>query len=467
MNFNNKHTLIFAIHRTVSWWHFLGKNLGCASSTVLTDLRGEGDISVVDDFYNELKRMRKRPDPAFTLLTETQVADVIARCRVLRWLEPDLARAMIEAMAFSLDRVLDRLNPDVVLSLPIDRYPTDVLDRLAQARGIPYVQLTASIFPGMSMLLQRGKLLLSDFEPPSDLLREKLNELTAPSFVPSYVPKKSTYTTAKFVRTLGYFQLRALAFKAISYIKRDPLNLHYLDAQPNLGHKCRWRDIRVVRFASTDWQDKLRSFPQDKRVLFGLQLFPEASIDYWIDSVELIDHESLIVDAVTAFSRAGFLVLVKDHPLQFGFRQAELLERLLALPNVVIVPYDVPGNKLLEMVDINFTCTGTLGMQAALMGKTSVVTDSYYTNEKDFILFRNREEVHGLPARVMADRQQMVNLEKRHERIVCQVLQGSFDGDLFSFKNFDPSKPAQAALQLGQALGKRLAELIASPNDAS
>lgn len=461
MNFNDKHTLIFAIHRTVNWWRFLGESLGCANSTVLTDLRGEGDVSVVGDFYNELRRMRNRPDPAFDLLSDEQVVDVIARCRVLRWLEPELARAMIEAMSISLDRVLDRISPDVILSLPIDRYPTDVLDRLAQARGIPYVQLTASIFPGMSMLLQRGKLLLSEIEPSADALKEKLMELTAPSFVPSYVPRKSTYTAAKFVRTLSYFKLRALAFKAISYVKKDPLNLHYLDAQPNLGHKCRWSDIRVVRFANSNWHDRLQDFPQDRRVLFGLQLFPEASIDYWIDPVELIDHEALIVDAVRAFSKAGFLVLVKDHPLQFGFRQAELLEHLLALPNIVMVPYDVPGNQLLEMVDINFTCTGTLGMQAALLGKTSVVTDSYYTNDKDFILFRSREEIESLPERVIADQQKIVNLEVRRERIIRQLLQGSFEGDLFSFKNFDPNKPTQAATKLGQALGQKIAELTA------
>ena len=55
--------------------------------------------------------------------------------------------------------------------------------------------------------------------------------------------------------------------------------------------------------------------------MFGLQLFPEASIDYWLRNVELIDHDNLVVDAARSFSEQGFLVLVKDHPSQFGFRQ--------------------------------------------------------------------------------------------------------------------------------------------------
>ncbi len=459
MSISNKHILIFPIHRTIHWWRFLGNNLGCAHSTVVTDLRGEGDISIVDDFYKELRRFRKNPDLAFTLLTEAQIVDVIARCRVLRWMDTGLAHAMVKAMSSVLDQVLTRLNPNIVLSLPIDRYPTDLLDRLAQARGIPYVQLTASVLPGMSMLLQRGKPLLSDRSPSENLIQEKLHELIAPSFVPSYVPRKSSYTTTIFMRTLAYFQARALAFKVISYLKRDPLNLHYLDAQSNLGHKCRWRDIRVVNLVNPDWQKRLQDFPQDKRVMFGLQLFPEASIDYWIDAIELIDHERLVVEAAIAFSKAGFLILVKDHPLQFGFRQTDFLDRLLEIPNVVIVPYDVPGQQLLEMVDISFTCTGTLGLQAALLGKTSVVTDSYYTNDDDFVVFRSREEIRDLPQRAMADRLQTVDLPTRHKRIVRQLLKGSFDGDLFSFKNFNPAQPTHAASQLGLALGQRLSEL--------
>lgn len=459
MSISNKHVLIFAIHRTSDWWRFLGSNLGCARSTVVTDLRGDGDVSVVDDFYSELSRLRANPDQAFALLSEAQIADVIARCRVLRWLAPSLAIVMVKAMAGALDRVLDRLSPDLVLSLPIDRYPTDVLDRLAQARGIPYVQLTASVLPGMSMLLQRGTLLLSDKAPSEAMIQEKLQELTAPTFVPSYVSAKSTFTIGRFVRTLGYFRARALAFKVISYFKRDYLNLHYLDAQPILGHKCRWRDIRVVKLVDPDWHKKMQDFPKERRVLFGLQLFPEASIDYWIDPIELIDHERLVVEAAAAFSKAGFLIAVKDHPLQFGFRQTELFDRLLELPNVVLVPYDVPGQQLLEMVEVNFTCTGTLGLQATLAGKTSVVTDSYYTNEQDFVIFRSRDEVQDLPRRAMADQLKVVDTQRKGERIVRQLLRGSFDGDLFSFMNFDIAQPSKAASQLALTLGQRLDEL--------
>lgn len=460
MSETNKRVLIFGIHRTVAWWRYLGQNMGWGDSVVVTDLRGEGDISIVEDFYAELKRLRREPTPSSPLLSDAEVDDVIGRCRTLRWLDRKLAVAMTLAMAAVLERVLDHVRPRVVLSFPIDRYVKDVLERLARKHGVPYLELTASVVPGMSMLLHRGALVQSTQEPTAELTRQKTDEIANPGFVPTYVPRKSKYTRAKFVRTLGYFRARALALRAISYLQRDPLNLHYLDAQPFLGHKCRWKDIRVIGLCDSNWRDKLVNFPQDKRVLFGLQLFPEASIDYWLRNAELIDHEDLVVEAASAFSKAGYLVLVKDHPLQFGFRQTELLERLRVLPNVVIVPYDVPGNELLGLVDVNFTCTGTLGLQAALSGLKSVVAESYYSNDDDFILFRQRDDIGQLPARAAAasfDRP----LIERQQRIIRQLLRGSFEGDYFSFKGFDADNPAPGALVLAQALGQRLDQLIA------
>jgi hypothetical protein len=451
--------LLFGIHGTVPWWRYLGQNLECGKSVVVTDLRGEGDLSVVNDFYAELNRMKRKPDPEFTLFTDIQIADIKVRCRALRWMDPDLAKAMIQAMAIVFDRILGKVQPSIVLSFPIDRYVKDVIERLSNTRGIQYLELTASVVPGMSMLLHRGRLMELNTQPSEELVKQVINQIATPSFLPSYVSQKTNYTKVKFIKTLGYFRARALAFRVISWMQRDPLNLHYIDAQPYLGHKCQWKDLRIVDLCDPRWQDKLLHFPKEKRIFFGLQLFPEASIDYWIKSVELIEYENLIVDAARAFSEAGFLVLVKDHPLQFGFRQTELIDRLLALPNVVLVPYDVEGNRLLELVDVNFTCTGTLGLQAALAGKTSIVTDSYYTNQDDFILFSKREEVKVLPERVLAERRSGISLQERKERIIGKLLRGSFAGDFFSFKDFDCRKPTPTALHLAQALGQRLVQL--------
>lgn len=455
----NKRVLIYPVHRTVAWWRFVGRNLGWGDSVVVTDLRGEGDISVVDDFYKEMCRLRREANPTSDLFTPEQVADIIARCRLLRWLDQRLAKAMVHAMAIVMDAVLEQVDPRVVLSFPIDRYVSDVLERLAHARGIKYLELTASVVPGMSMLLYRGALVQVAAPPPRELVEATVNEIANPTFLPTYVQKKSKYTKGKFLRTLSYFRIRALAFKVISWAKRDPLNLHYLDAQPFLGHKCRWKDIRVVDLCDANWRAKTERFPQARRVMFGLQLFPEASIDYWLRNVDLIDHENLVVEAAAAFSNQGFVVLVKDHPSQFGFRQTEFLDRLLTLPNVVMVPYEVSGNELLALCGTSFTCTGTLGLQAALAGLISVVTESYYAMEPDFLMLRERGEVTDLAQRVVANRFSDP-IEARRERIIGNLLRGSFEAGFFSFHDFNANQPSAGALNLAKALGRRLDQLV-------
>lgn len=455
----NYRVLIYGIHRTSQWWSYLGRSLELGEAVVVTDLRGEGDISVVDDFYRELKRLRKMEKPDSGLMTESETLEIIARCRLLRWLDVKLSAAMVHAMAIAFDRVLDRFRPAVVLSFPIDRYVSDVLARRAAARGVPYLELTAAVFSGMSMLLHRGKLLQSPCTPDASLIETKRKEIASPVFVPSYVSEQLVFNRFKFIRTLAYFKARAIAFKLISWIKRDPLNLHYMDSQQFLGHKCRWKDIRVVNLVDRHWRNKLDGFDQEKRIFFGLQLFPEASIDYWIQPLELIDHENLVVEAVQAFSEAGYLVLVKDHPLQFGFRHTDLIQRMLLIKNVVLVPYEVPGNELVSISGVNFTCTGTLGLQSALAGKKSVVTDSYYSNEEDFIVFRSRDEIHSLPARVES-KSFSSPLEIRQQRIVEHLMKGSFDGDIFTFKGFDKSSPSEKISVLAKSLRQQIINIV-------
>ncbi|MEA2919471.1 MAG: hypothetical protein QOJ15_11552, partial [Bradyrhizobium sp.] len=52
--------IFFTIHGTTPWWKYLGSQINFAEVTVLSDLRGDGDWSLVDDFY----RFMRRGDPA-------------------------------------------------------------------------------------------------------------------------------------------------------------------------------------------------------------------------------------------------------------------------------------------------------------------------------------------------------------------------------------------------------------------
>ncbi|WP_374943859.1 hypothetical protein [Sphingomonas sp.] len=449
--------LIFSIHNSEPWWREVGRNLGYEHVRLVTDLRGEGDVSVVDGFYAAYRRFYRAAATESVLLSADEIADVVARCRVLRWYPIRRAAAMALAMAEAMDRVLDDETPVAVLSWPIDRYVKDVLARMAARRRTPYFELTAGPVPGTSMLVLRGQLLTrDDVVPSAGEIDAAIHAIADPLFVPAYIPSKARYTRSRFLRTIGYFALRSVAFQAISWWKRDPLNLHYMDAQFSLGHKPRLRDIRMLRLIDRDWRERMETFPKDRRLFIALQLFPEASIDYWIRSLELIDHDEILVAAAQAFSAAGYVIVVKDHPLQFGFRQISLIERLRAIPNVVIVPYDVPGNALLAEVGASFTETGTLGMQAALTGMKSITVEAYYYTPGDYIPLRGKADIPDLPARLAAT-PAVDDLRARQERIVSHLLKGSFPGDFMSFRGFDAARPDPAIRAFAGQLGTEIA----------
>lgn len=169
----------------------------------------------------------------------------------------------------------------------------------------------------------------------------------------------------------------------------------------------------------------------------GLQLFPEASLDYWLNSLDMLAHDDVIVRYCEVLGNAGYHVFIKDHPLQFGFRQRELFERLSRLPTVTCVPYDVTANYLIERCDVSVTLTGTIGYQAALAGLCSVVTEAYYADEEHYLHVRNFSEIDNIVDRIEQWRSP-ADIDEARRQIVRKLAAAGAPGNYFTWKRFDP-----------------------------
>ncbi|OKO77117.1 hypothetical protein [Bradyrhizobium sp. AS23.2] len=326
-------------------------------------------------------------------------ADIILRCRVLRSIDRDLALRMIGGMTQAIEQAFDRLGPDLVMTFTIDRYVMDVMERIARRRGIDFLEMTTSIIPDQVMLMRRGKPVWLR-EPSREDIDAAVGQLCREDFAPAYVRDAKRFSLARFWRIFGYYALRGAFFNVLRFLKRDRYNCHYLDALKRLKHKVRMRDASVLGLLDHGWDKRLAEVPRERRVFLGLQLFPEASMDYWLESQDLLAHDDVVVRYCEALGRAGYRIFVKDHPLQFGFRQRELFERLAKLPFVVLVPYDVPANLLIGKCAVSVTFTGTIGFQAALAGLCSIATEPYYATEQHFLHVRDTNEVDGVVERL-------------------------------------------------------------------
>ncbi|MCA6121826.1 hypothetical protein J6500_07920 [Bradyrhizobium sp. WSM 1704] len=434
--------VFFTIQSTTAWWHYLASRMEFAEAFVLSDLRDEGDHSLVDDFY----RFMDRPDAAAIALARfgrDGCDDIILRCRTLRGVDRDLAMRMIGGMTQAIELAYDKLDPDLVVTFTIDRYVMDLLERIANRRGIDFLEMATSIIPGQVMLMRRGRpIRLHD--PSSKDVDAAVEQVCRDDFAPTYVRNLKRFSLARFWYVFGYHALRGVFFNVRRFLKRDRYNSHYLEALWWLKHRARPADVAVLRLIDHDWEKRLADVPREKRVFLGLQLFPEASMDYWLESQAMIAHDDVVVRYCEVLGRAGYRIFIKDHPLQFGFRQRALFQRLSKLPAVTLVPYDVPANVLISKCGVSVTFTGTIGFQAAVAGLCSVVSEPYYATEHEFVHIRDVGEIDELAER-LARWQPPGDLAATRRTIMQHLVSISIEGDYFGWRNFDAENAALRA----------------------
>ncbi|MEH2518987.1 hypothetical protein V1279_004560 [Bradyrhizobium sp. AZCC 1610] len=458
--------VFFTIHSTTPWWKYLGSRIDFADVTVLSDLRGEGDRCLVDDFC----RFMAKGDAAAVALArfgDDGCADIILRCRVLRSVDRTLALRMVGGMTQAIERAFDELDPDLVMTFTIDRYVMDVMARTANARGIDFLEMTTSIIPDEVMLMRRGRPVWLR-EPSNDEVDAAVDVLCNADFAPAYVRDAKRFSTRQFWRVYGYYAVRGAFFNFWRFFKRDRFNIHYLDALKRLKHKVHFADVAALKLLDRNWEARLAEVPRERRVFLGLQLFPEASMDYWLKSADMLAHDDVLVRYCEVLGQAGYRILVKDHPLQFGFRQRELFERLSKLPSVTLVPYDVPANLLIEKCAISLTFTGTIGFQAALAGLCSIATDPYYATENHFLHVRSVEEIGGLVERLKRWRSPD-DLVATRRAIMRHLASVSVEGDYFGWRKFDPDNETacKAVEPLARSLNEYLPRFLKSRKTAA
>ena len=228
--------VFFTIHNTTPWWKYLGSQIDFADVTVLSDLRGDGDVCLVDDFYHFVG-MADAAEIAVARFGDDGCADIILRCRVLRSLDRWLALRMIGAMTKAIERAFDDLDPDLVMTFTIDRYVMDVMERAARARGIDFLEMTTSIIPDEVMLMRRGQPVWLH-EPSSDKVEAAVATLCKADFAPAYVRDAKRFTAIQFWRVFGYYALRGAFFNVWRFFKHDRFNIHYLDHE--VGRHIIW-----------------------------------------------------------------------------------------------------------------------------------------------------------------------------------------------------------------------------------
>lgn len=104
-------------------------------------------------------------------------------------------------------------------------------------------------------------------------------------------------------------------------------------------------------------------------VLFCLHHAPEASIDV-LGAPH--SNQAHLIERLSRLLPATHELWVKEHPDWLGDRSPEWLAQIAALPNVRLIDPAAGTFELLKRADLVVVITGTIGYEAALMGRSAV-----------------------------------------------------------------------------------------------
>jgi hypothetical protein len=430
-------TMIFTRRNMTKRWRYIAERLDFAEEVTIVGLLDDGcDINVMPSFYNYYR------DPDISEFAIAKIGidscqEIIQRCRLLRNIERNFALKLIGAMWQTIEAAIDSIKPDVLLSSMVDFYPVDILQRLVEKRGIPFFGLSGGILKDQTIVTILGEYNFIREPIPADIDRV-LTEILTPTFAPSVVASKK-YDFTRFLKTKLKWNTRSLMLKVLGLYQKDRLNPEYMTT-PNPGddYYTRWEDWQVTKYMNPQWEETLNSVSFDKRVFIGLQYYPEATTDYWVRDSRLANCVVSITEIVRVLTTNGFTVFLKDHPVMFALRRKEIYESLSQFNNIVFVPYEIKAQDLIERCKTIFTWTGTIGIQAALLGRCAVVSTTYYRTEADFVTLDSWEDIATLPQRI-DDFQLPSNLDEVRKRVAYQVGSAHIPGTM-NWVDFDPDR---------------------------
>jgi hypothetical protein len=405
-----------------------------AEVTYISDFRHLGEVPVSEEFERRLadSAIEAQLD---ALIDDTNQYDIIARCRLLRFIQPHQARRMLAAMAVTLEELVDRYEPDIVLAYTIDSYVLDLLRYLVERRGARYLGLATVLINGFYRPTARGEYHRTR-TPPPNVVESVLIDLLRQDYRPAYMlgGRWSLHSTRmlyqRSVERWASNLARWLLFGAKATLSREPHNYH------------NWSSAVVSRqlmqplppFVWTrDWRAVIER--PGRKYYVPLQWSPEASIDYWCPSLDAIQYEKRMEEAIALLASSG-QVLVKEHPAFWGNRPQSYYRSLMRHPNVVILPPDVPSQDLVALSDGVVVYTGSVGFEAALRGKpVAVMGEPYYRSGR---LMHSVQTIEGLHVIARACTPAPVTREEQLA-MVEHVLAGCLSGRFRDDGSFDAS----------------------------
>jgi hypothetical protein len=385
-----------------------------------------GFSSVDSTGYSELFNKEFDQMRGVTLIGSNVDLEIIRRCRLLRAYESDLALKYVITTRKVVLCILDKIKPRLFISGSVDQYLHDILFQECEKKNIATAGFIRTFINGYYRISNRGEYHKS--RDVSDLEVEKVKcRLMDTSYIPDNLISLKKSLRKTYISIMVKNILRVVWFNIVrqlpTYRHQYHCNASYLITRSEGLHFFPMRQL-----GDANWKTSIDI--NKKTVFFPLQHFPEATIDYWVDDLKLINYINVVSMVLSKLS-SEFNVLVKEHPGVWGYRKPNFYKSIISNnKSLIVVPTEELSNSCVDISDAVFVLTGSIGFEAALRGKLVLtLTDTYY-------LASCKELIHRLPwdftleeIKSLIDKtEQYVLTEKKQHSMVRYILNGCQPG---------------------------------------
>lgn len=138
----------------------------------------------------------------------------------------------------------------------------------------------------------------------------------------------------------------------------------------------------------------------DKSVFFAMHMQPEQSTlaqgIWYVNQIALIENISKALPV-------GYTLVIKEHPINRGFRPAWQYKHLNQLHNVMVL--DAPSKEIVRRVRALITITGTIGVEALVLKKPVVILGKTFYDFVDLLYKPSGiEELPAMLRSILVDR---------------------------------------------------------------
>lgn len=287
----------------------------------------------------------------------------------------------VKAVYKCIRHFFDNFNPELIISPNFVALPHIMFNLYASNRNVKMIGVTdckvkgilifthgfqddqGSFFKRVDELNER-KSETNNREKAKKYIEEFRKNFKAPAYISSNVKKSIKAVIKDELRP--YYQIaRWYTKKQKNMLQTTGVTLDYLPPRYILrDHYCRKKYIR--------FSNKYDYFPFDKLekyVYFPLQFQPEASIDV---AAPYFSNQIETARLVAMSLPDDYTLVVKDHPAMLGYRPPSYIEKIARTPNVKLIDYRIPSEKVLRGADLVVSPNSTTLSEATFYWKPAI-----------------------------------------------------------------------------------------------